>query len=370
MRLVTHQPYSIHAVSGGARILRRLFANCEHDVVSLWLKCSDHSPPPGRFREVEVEAFPVQRAWQRGPLRKWNSFARNRIFRKKTIACVRQAASCLQFDALHVVAHGRFNDAFSDPASRAGKPLWVSFHDHYIPGIDSPEGIGALWRAATRRFTISHELGEKYCRDFGELDWSILSDGVEEREFRPPSNHVGKNLTIYFGGMLHLDYYPLFETLADALDHLAESGWKSIIRLRGTQRLPFMEGRRFELERLPQTLSDDDLNGDLEQADILYLPIGFTMPHFYLHSLSTKMVGYLAAPGAILYHGPSDSAAAGLLRPEKAAGFCENLDSFSMAKAVIQVAENSFEISANAKILARSRFNLSEMRHRFWNPAL
>ena len=130
-----------------------------------------------------------------------------------------------------------------------------------------------------------------------------------------------------------------------------------------------MEGRRFELHQLPATLSDAELNADLEQADILYLPIGFSMPHFYLHSLSTKMVGYLAAPGAILYHGPAESAAARLLRSENAAAFCETLDSDALAKTVLQTAERSLKISTNAKNLARSRFDLAEMRRRFWNPA-
>ena len=368
MRIVTHQPYSIHAIGGGARILRRLFEGRGVDVVSLCLKCSSHPSPPGPFREVEVAAFPIQRPWQKGPLGKSIAWARNRVFRQKTMDRVRHAAGGLEFDMLHVVAHGRFNTTFYDPASRAGKPLWVSFHDHWIPGADSPLEIGALWRAADRRFAVSSELGEKYDRDFGQREWSILSDGVEDREFREPRSHQGKTLGIYFGGMLHIDYYPLFESLADALDQLAASGWKPVVRLRGTQRLPFMEGRRFEIERLPATLSDAELSADLDRADVLYLPIGFSMPHFYLHSLSTKMVGYLAAPGAILYHGPADSAAAGLLRSENAAAFCETLDSDALARAVIHTAERSLEISTNAKNLARSRFDLAEMRRRFWNP--
>jgi hypothetical protein len=369
MRVLTHQPFSIHAIGGGARILRRLFEGRKNDVVSLWLKCSSHPPPPGPFSEDEVEAFPIQRRWHKGLLGRSMAWARNRVFREKTMGRVRRAAGTFEFDALHVVAHGRFNTTFCDPSTRSGKPLWVSFHDHWIPGADSPEEIGALWRAADRRFAVSTELGEKYARDFGHREWSILSDGLEEGEFRAPRSHDGKTLGLYFGGMLHIDYYPLFESLAEALDQLSASGWKPVLRLRGTQRLPFIEGRRFELQRLPATLSDSELSADLEQADVLYLPIGFSMPHFYLHSLSTKMVGYLAAPGAILYHGPADSAAATLLRTENAAAFCETLDSESLAKAVLETAGRSLEISTKAKNLARARFDLAEMRRCFWNPA-
>ena len=203
---------------------------------------------------------------------------------------VRRAAFLIDFDVLHVIAHGRFNTTFCNPASRAGKPLWVSFHDHWIPGADNPADIKSLWRAADRRFVISSELGERYSNDFGSADWTILSDGVADSEFQNPRSHHGKTLNLYFGGMLHVDYYPLFEAMADALDWLAEQGWHPVFTLRGTQRLPFMQGRRFETRQLPATLSDDELRSDHGMADILYLPIGFSMPHFYLHSLSTKML--------------------------------------------------------------------------------
>lgn len=368
MRVLTHQPFSIHAIGGGARILRRLFEGHERDVASICLKCSSHVPPRGPFRETEVSAFPVRRRWHRSLPGKMFDFARNRVFREATIAKVRRAAALENFDVLHVVAHGRFNSTFCDPASRAGKPLWVSFHDHWIPGVDNPDDIGGLWRAADRRFVISSELGEKYAKDFGSADWTILSDGVADAEFQSPRGHVGKTLNLYFGGMLHLDYQPLFEALAEALDSLVQRGWSPVLHLRGTQRLAFMQGRRFEVRQLPATLSDDELRSDLDKADILYLPIGFSMPHFYLHSLSTKMVGYLGAPGAILYHGPPESAAARLLRNANAAAFAESLDPEPLAGAACLAVSRALEFSTNSKTLARERFNLSEMRHRFWNP--
>ncbi|MFM8365259.1 MAG: hypothetical protein ACKOAS_08940 [Verrucomicrobiota bacterium] len=285
------------------------------------------------------------------------------------MAKVRRAASAIDFDVLHVIAHGRFNTTFCNPASRAGKPLWVSFHDHWIPGADTPDDLGRLWLAADRRFVISRELGEKYSNDFGSADWTILSDGVADSEFQNPRSHHGKTLHLYFGGMLHVDYYPLFEVMAEALDQLADQGWQPVMILRGTQRLPFMQGRRFEIRQLPATLSDDELRTDHQMADILYLPIGFSMPHFYRHSLSTKMVGYLAAPGAILYHGPLDSAAARLLRDADAAAFTDSLKPEALAQAILEAASQSFDFSNHAKSLAKERFNLSEMRAHFWKSA-
>lgn len=368
MRVLTHQPFSIHAIGGGARILRRLFEGREKEVVSLCLKCSSHTSTTGPFVECEVAAFPIRRRWHRGLPGDLFNFTRNRVFREANMAMVRRAASARDFDVLHVVAHGRFNTTFCDPASRAGKPLWVSFHDHWIPGADNPDEIGRLWRAADRRFVISGELGGKYSNDFGSADWTILSDGVADSEFQNPRSHHGKTLNLYFGGMLHVDYYPLFEAMAYALESLAEHGWLPVMTLRGTQRLPFMQGRRFETRQLPATLSDDELRTDHQQADILYLPIGFSMPHFYLHSLSTKMVGYLAAPGAILFHGPLDSAAARLLRGADAAAFTDSLKPEPLANAIVQAASQSFHFSSHAKSLAKERFHLAEMRARFWNP--
>jgi hypothetical protein len=367
MRVLTHQPFSIHAIGGGARILRRLFEGCEKDVVSLCLKCSSHASPSGPFVEREVSAFPLRRRWHRGLPGKIFDLARTRIFREANLAKVRRVASAMDFDVLHVVAHGRFNSTFCNPASRGGKPLWVSFHDHWITGADNPADIKSLWRAADRRFVISSELGERYSNDFGSADWTILSDGVADSEFQNPRSHDGKTLNLYFGGMLHVDYYPLFEAMADALDRLADQGWQPVMHLRGTQRLPFMQGRRFETRQLPATLSDDELRTDHQLADILYLPIGFSMPHFYLHSLSTKMVGYLAAPGAILFHGPLDSAAARLLRGAEAAAFTDSLKPELLANALLQAASQSFHFSSHAKSLAKERFNLAEMRARFWN---
>jgi hypothetical protein len=44
------------------------------------------------------------------------------------------------------------------------------------------------------------------------------------------------------------------------------------------------------------------------------------------------------------------------------------LDSAELVNAIIQTTAKSLEISTSAKKLARERFNLAEMRRRFWNP--
>src|SRR5690606_34277474 len=103
------------------------------------------------------------------------------------------------------------------------------------------------------------------------------------------------------------------EAFANALDKLSDTNMKFRLVLRGTQKLSFLKDRMFTVEYRQTFVSDDEIKSEIDRADILYLPIKFNSPNFYLYSLSTKMIGYLGASGAIFYHGPSDSAANKLL---------------------------------------------------------
>jgi len=247
------------------------------------------------------------------------------------------------------------------------KEVTLEYGGRYIKGPS--RGLYANRNSVARACSGTHIRTMDDDHEFTSDHFKIVSDGIEKDEICSPRTHLGKSLIIFFGGMLHLNYYPLFESLASALDQLADGSWKPIVCLRGTQRLPFLEGRRFELHRLSATLSNEDLLYDLEKADILYRPIGFSMPHFYRHSLSTKVVGYLAAPEVIFYHGPIDSVVAGLLQKANAAAFCATLAPNKIAEVSIQSLARSREFSANVKHLALDHFNLADMRRRFWNPA-
>jgi hypothetical protein len=113
-------------------------------------------------------------------------------------------------------------------------------------------------------------------------------------------------------------------------------------------------------------LDDAELKRDLDAADILYLPIKFVDPDFYLHSLSTKMVGYLGAPGSILYHGPADSAACNLLRESRAAVCCNSLNTENLVLSILQLVEGNTDVSVHAKQLSQTMFNLDQIQDRFW----
>jgi hypothetical protein len=113
--------------------------------------------------------------------------------------------------------------------------------------------------------------------------------------------------------------------------------------------------------------SDADLLLDITEADILYLPIGLNNPFFSNFSLSTKMIGYLGAPGAILYHGPIDSAAAHLLSKYSCAMICTTTEPGKVADTLHETYLRQLELSSNAKFLAREMFPMQNARARFWN---
>ena len=280
---------------------------------------------------------------------------------------VRKIAASLEFDVVHAIDHGPYSTALIDSAVLSGKQLWVSFHDHFSTTNGSADRTMKLWNAANRRLVISEEIGAEYRKLFGNKSFEIITDGVQAGEITPPGiKSEDTPVTIYFAGLLHIAYRPLFEILADALDLLEAKGFVFKLILRGTQFIDFLEKRSFETAYRPLTLDNAELKKELDEAAILYLPIKFTKPDFYLYSLSTKMVGYLGGAGTILYHGPGDSAACKLLKKTSSAICSSALEPNELAASVTELLAHSIEISANAKILAKAKFNLDDMQKRFW----
>jgi hypothetical protein len=217
---------------------------------------------------------------------------------------------------------------------------------------------------------ISRELGNEYQRVFGDKPFEVITDGVATEEISQPEPVAGKSpVTIYFAGLLHIDYLPLFNVLADSLEVLA---WQAIpvkLILRGTSSVGFLNNRSFEVEYKQGFVTDEEVKKELDAADILYLPIKFNLPAFYLYSLSTKMVSYLGGCGTILYHGPKDSAACNFLRSNQGAICCTTLEVNDLANAVKECLQTDATFSANAKKMAFDHFLLSTLQNRFWQIA-
>jgi hypothetical protein len=366
LKLLTYQPFSLYSNGGGNRILRRLFAGHESDVVSLVVEENAGHPQKGAIHEVTVYAAPLVRKWARWKVRNFRTWLRHGLYKASTIKNIQDAALQITYDVLHVVDHGPFSAALCTDAFCGDKPLWVSFHDHFSTTYGLSENTAALWKRANRRLVISEELGEEYCRIFDRAEYELITDGVSEKEISEPLKETALPLAVYFAGLLHIEYIPLFKVLADALDLLTKQGYQFKLILRATQQLPFLENRAFATDYRVMTLDERELKRELDSSAILYLPIKFTRPDFYLYSLSTKMVGYLGGAGAILYHGPHDSAACHLLTNTNAAISCSNLDAEKLAVDITKLIQNSNGISASAKKLAKQQFAMARMQKQFW----
>lgn len=365
MKLLSLQPGSLYTNGGAGRVLRRLYARHEKEVTSLYVSTTGLKYK-GSIPEISVNSSPLQKPWMRWKLRSFFAYLRDDFFRNVTSNKIKKQVAEIDFDVLHIINHGPYSCVLVDDLVSKNKKLWVSFHDHFSL-CSTWEDCNTLWNKADRRLMISPELGREYQRIFGEKAYELITDGVGQEEISVPKIiDPNKPIKIYFGGLLHLDYLPLFKVLANALDELSKANLKFVLILRGTQKIEFLENRSFQLEYRHDFVDDSQIKVEQDQSDILYLPMKFNSPDFYLYSLSTKMIGYLGASGVLLYHGPKDSAVANLLLSNDCAISCTSLQVDEMVNSIKQAIINDNSHSLNAKKLAKEKFSINIIQDRFW----
>ena len=366
MKVLSFQPGSLYQNGGMGRILRRIYEGRQTQIKTLYVNYGGQIIE-GEIEEIAVDAFPIQKPWMRWKLRTFFSWTRNTLFYGFTKKKITQKAETIEFDVLHVINHGTYSSVLCDKHFLTNKKLWSSFHDHFNL-CSSYEETKLLWCKSDRRLVISEELGIEYQRLFSKKPFEIITDGLYSNELSKPKSSKQNDLLVYFGGLLHIEYYELFMVLADALDSLIKDNFTIKLVLRGTQNLDFLSNRKFSVEYRKDFILD--VKQELDLADIVYLPIKFNEPDFYLYSLSTKMVGYLGASGVILYHGPSNSAACNLLYKNDAAFLCNTLQLNDMIDTLNDILDNKgkqLQVSKNAKELAIKDFDLIKIQNRFWN---
>ena len=369
MKILSFQPCSIYVNGGMGRLLRRIYEGHEDEITCLSIIQQAKQKKFGNINEVIVTQFPLHRTWMRWKVRNLFIFFREKLFKNFTVWKLINEARKIEFDVLHVINHGNLSTSFCKNSFLKGKKLWTSFHDHFLTIGSSFENTKLLWCTSDRRLVISVELGLEYQKLFGIKDFELITDGVRANEISKPNLLKKDEIEIYFAGLLHLEYYPLFLVLAETLDLLADQ--KSItLTLRGTGKLKILENRKFKINYRRDFISDAEIKKEMDKADILYLPIKFSVPEFYLFSLSTKMVGYLGAAGNILYHGPADSAACTLLKKSNAAVMCNSLNKYEMLKSINTMLNNDIEIKQNAVKLALEMFDIDLIQKKFWKTDL
>jgi glycosyltransferase involved in cell wall biosynthesis len=375
--LIFTHPFGMQSPSGGSRIMRALLQDTEIPFVSICT--SPERPPPTHLgteihRPLRPSFGRIERTRFAGVADAFTPLFSKRFAKNLENECVNARAT-----AIHSIAHGGmdFYAAFL-AATKLRIPFFIHIHDDFIfsaRGIRSEAKAHAAlreaWLGAAARFVICRALGQEYCRRYGERDYLIITDGLESVADEPKQRAASAELRIYFMGLFHLDYEPNLKNLLTALARLRNEGRKAVITMRcGGVRPGLIEGYE-NLVRILPFAPESVVQSDLEEADLLYLPLPFEKKYelFVRFSLSTKMVTYLGSGIPILYHGPSESAVHELLESHNAALLCTQpaLDPLiTMLRDFIENSETGTESAKNALVLARSDFMLPDIRRRFW----
>ncbi len=364
--ILSFQPFSIIGTGGGARILRRLVEGRESELIffSFVYRISKNE---SRYNEEQYVLIPAHRRWMRSFLRNLAIFFRSTLLHGLNTRRIQSKVSKLDFDILHVLDHSLYSNVLIQAALKRNIPIWASFHDHFMSTGSFPHISKEVWIHASKRMVISHEMGQHYSELFGTREYIIVTDGLKPEEISPAKSEIHSGeLSIYFGGLLHLDYYELFEKFCKTLEILSkEENMKISLILRGTQKLSFLNDSSLEIDYRPFSIDTELLRLEMNESDILYLPIKYTDKEFYLYSFSTKMIGYLGASGNIFYHGPKEAAAARFLEKNGCGLVCDSLDPEIIMKDIKALMANT-TYSSRAKQVANESFQLKDMQERFF----
>jgi hypothetical protein len=276
-------------------------------------------------------------------------------------------------DVLHAVAHGTDFSAAREAARRCRLPFVLSAHDDLRYALRGrPDRalalrtLGSAWRDADARIVISDELGDEYNRRYGHRSYAVVTDGLSDGDIASRPNPVS-GLRVYFAGLFHLAYGENLRALLLALESMTGSSPTNVTFRSGA--LPGVDTH----STVPVTVlpfgSERDVASDLNDADLLYLPMPFQSAHsdFVHFSLSTKLVTYLGSGRPILYHGPPYGAAFRLLQSNEAAIMLTSLRPDVLQGQLEAALSSSLHITENALRLARSRFRIGDQRDRFWS---
>ncbi|MDQ3627011.1 MAG: glycosyltransferase [Verrucomicrobiota bacterium] len=371
--IVFVQPFSLRSAGGGARILRSLL---EQAPIPWRSVCSSPDDCPLWRNEVHLRSRPswgrIEHSRFAGlPHRSAALFA-NRFRRRLRDWCIEARAG-----AIHAVPHSGLDFAEAQTVARElSLPFFLSLHDDLaytttgaIPAEKREAAMRRAWNEASARFVISDSLGAEYSRRYGTQPYHLVTDGLTE--LHPPQNCAEANLLrIYFMGLFHMPYERNLRALLDALVLVRAA--QPTLSISVTMRCEHVRPQVIE-GAIPVTVlpfaDQAQVQRDLENADLLYMPLPFGEDHenFARYSLSTKMVTYVGSGVPLLYHGPSSSAAFELLQKHDAAVLMPTLAAEEIARVIAGLDHESRQtIARNALDLARSHFMLSDQTERFW----
>jgi glycosyltransferase involved in cell wall biosynthesis len=372
------QPFGLSSPGGGARILRALL----QDAPIRPLVVSTAPEPPNSGDQSPARHIPRRPSFGRIEQTRWHalpefvaSFFRASFRRRLRAICREEKAV-----ALHAIPHRAldFYDSYQ-VARDLELAYFLQVHDDLFysgkGGINLSLASSALkevWSGAQARFVISRQMGEEYVRRYGEQEFIIVTDGID-RIAEAPAPRLGNQVRIYFMGLFHITYEANLRVLLEAAEQVqaAHPSVAVSVTLRCGQ-INARDIRESANVRILPFGSEADVSRDLEEADLLYLPLPFgeDFEAFVRFSLSTKLVTYLGSGLPILYHGPRAAAVADLLSENDAALVETTLDVDSLAARLVEFQTEPAVVrqkTANALALARRDFTLQAQRDRFWN---
>jgi len=371
--LVFVQPFGLNSPGGGSRILRALLKDAPVPFLSI---CSSpQAPPPTTvgqelhlprrpyFGRIESTRFSNLPNIFYGPL--------SGIFRER----LRGICLKIKATAIHAIPQGLDFWYAYQVAQELGLPYYLNVQDdlqYALQGsLEFKEGmdkIAEVWNEAEGRFVISDELGKEYCQRYGQKDYTIVTDGLDQVPAKPQIRPIN-SCRIYFMGLFHISYEVNFKALLQALEilHKLRPDWHLTVTCRcGFIRTEVLENR-FPVTLLPFA-SEQEVIRDLEQADMVYLPLPFWQEYesFVRYSLSTKMITYLGSGLPIIYHGPVEAAASQLLTEPQAAILLNSLDPNCIAESLMKAQGKTKELVENALKLGCTQFMMSQQKYKFW----
>lgn len=377
--LIFLQSFGLATPGGGSRILRALLEAAPLPWRSV---CSSPHPPPKVPNETHIPARPSwgkidfsRAAWL--PQLTAPLFAP--IFRRNFRRFCREN----QIRAIHAIPHRSTEFLIGLEVARELRvPFFLQVHDdfeftaeHMTSEMRAHRAIKSAWLDADARFVVSERLGQEYCARYGTRRYEIVTDGLE-RVAPAPVPPKPNALRVYFMGLFHFTYAPNLRGLIDALQRLAlqESAEISLTLRCGLLPREIQQHAPPFVRVLPFG-SEEDVARDLEDADLLYMPLQISQEfaRFFRFSLSTKMITYLGSGIPIIYHGPTDSAAYQLLEQNRAAFLHTSLDVdplLEITRKILREPEIGRAVAENALQLARSEFLLERQRRVFWTGVL
>ncbi len=375
--LVLAQPFHLSSPGGGPRILRALLEDAPMPTAIV----STAPDAPGLGDSTLESHLPRRPSFGRIEHSRWHTLPElvapwfRPAFRR------RLAAFCRERNAmgLHAIPHGGldFYDSYF-VALELGLPYFLQVHDDLVytrSRLDLTVVSRALrdvWRGAQVRFVICRQMGEEYVRRYGPQEFIVITDGLE-RIADGPVEPKANELRIYFMGLFHICYEENLRVLLRAVARARAK--RPSLAFSVTLRCGQIAARDLVQDKHVRVLpfgSEADVAADLENADLLYLPLPFgpEFEPFVRLSLSTKAVTYLGSGVPILFHGPPAAAVSDLLEQNDAAFCHHSLDVDSLADLLIRQhdePELRRQKTANALALAARDFMLEDQRNKFWN---